>query len=88
MNYLLIHHKVADFAHWKGAYDSHLSARQQAGLTEIKLLHHINDANDVVVLFEAADVTRAKAFSESDDLRAKMQEAGVVGLPEILFLTD
>ena len=88
MNYVLVRHKVADFAEWKAGYDSHLPVRDEVRLKEIKLLQNAEDANEVVVLFEAADVARAKAFCASDDLRNKMKEVGVVGPPEILFLTD
>jgi hypothetical protein len=37
-------------------------------------------------LFEAEDLQKAQAFSESSDLREAMQKAGVVGQPDILFL--
>ncbi len=40
MNYLLIRHKVADFAKWKHGYDAHGSARANAGLKEERLLRN------------------------------------------------
>ena len=88
MNHLIVRHKVADFPVWKSGYDAHLPARKQAGLKELKLLHVAADPNDVVLLFEVADVIMAKAFCESADLRAAMEAFGVVGPPEITFLTD
>ncbi len=88
MNYALVHHKVADFAKWKAGYDTHLPARSEAGLKEIKLIHGIDNPNEVVVLFELADVAKAKAFASSEDLRTKMKEFGVVSEPEVAFLTD
>jgi hypothetical protein len=87
MTHLLVRHNVADFAKWKPVYDAHLAARQKAGLREKNLLRSINNPNEVVLLFEAEDLTRAQAFSESSDLREAMQKAGVVGKPEILFLS-
>jgi len=87
MTHLLVRHNVADFAKWKPVYDAHLGARQKAGLREKNLLRSINNPNEVVLLFEAEDLTRAQAFSESPDLREAMQKAGVVGKPEILFLS-
>jgi len=41
MNYVLIRHKVADFAKWKPVYDGHLSARQKAGLKEEHLFRNV-----------------------------------------------
>jgi heme-degrading monooxygenase HmoA len=86
MPHLLIHHKVENFAIWKRAYDGHRNARDQAGLTELHLLRTVADQNDVVILFETDDLERARAFVRSDDLRNKMQEAGVIGTPELLEL--
>jgi len=86
MTHILIRHKVADFAKWKPAYDAHLTARKEAGLKEQSLLRSIDNPNEVVLLFEAEDLKRAKTFTESSDLREVMQKAGVVDKPDILFL--
>ena len=87
MTHLLVRHLVADFAKWKPVYDDHLASRQKAGLRETNLLRSINNPNEVVLLFEAEDLKKAQAFSESSDLREAMQKAGVVGKPDILFLS-
>jgi hypothetical protein len=86
MPYLLARHKVADFSKWKPAYDSHLSARQKAGLKEEHLMRNTENPNEVIVLFEAEDLKRAKEFAASSDLREAMQKAGVVDKPDIYFL--
>ena len=39
-----------------------------------------------MLLLEIEDVDRARAFSESDDLRETMQKAGVIDKPDIYFL--
>ena len=88
MNYLLICHKVADFAKWKPAYDAHGSARANAGLKEERLLRNIDDPNEVVLLFSAQDLNKAKQFAASEDLRQRMQQAGVAGKPDIWLLND
>lgn len=86
MAFLLIRHKVKDFETWKTGYDAHQPKRTEAGLTEKFLLRGADDANEVVLLFEAQDLTRAKAFVASQDLREKMQEVGVIDQPDIYFL--
>jgi heme-degrading monooxygenase HmoA len=86
MTHLLVRHNVADVAKWKPLYDAHLTARQKAGLREKNLLRSVDNPNEVVLLFEAEDLQKAQAFSESSDLREAMQKAGVVGQPDILFL--
>jgi hypothetical protein len=86
MAFMLIRHKVKDFQAWKAGYDTHLTMRTAAGLTEKYLLRGADDRNEVVVLFEAQSLDGAKAFAASADLRAKMQEVGVIDKPDIYFL--
>jgi hypothetical protein len=85
-SYLLVRHKVRDFSEWKRGYDAHLPKRVEAGLGEKHLLRGAHDPNEVVILFEAQDLDRAKAFAESPDLRETMQKVGVVDRPDINFL--
>jgi hypothetical protein len=87
MLHLLVRHKVADFSTWKAAYDSHLSARQKAGLKQEHLLRNIDNPNEVILLFEAEHVDKAREFGNSSDLRETMQKAGVVDKPDIYFLS-
>jgi hypothetical protein len=87
MNYVLVRHKVADFSKWKPVYDAHLPARQKADLKEEHLLRNTDDPNEVILLFEADDIQKAKEFAASSDLRERMQEAGVIDKPDIYFLT-
>jgi hypothetical protein len=87
-NYLLIRHKVRDFNEWKPGYDDHSTARDSAGLAERQLLRSNEDPNEVVLLFEAADLDKARAFIASPDLREVMQKYGVIGMPDISFLND
>ena len=86
MNYLIIRHRVADFAKWKPFYDAHASARAAAGLTEKELLRDISDPNFVVLLFEAKDIAKARELVESASIKKAMQEGGVLGAPEFQFL--
>ena len=85
-NFVLVRHKVRDFAEWKRGYDAHLPKRTEAGLTEKHLLRGATDPNEVVLLLEAKDQNRAKAFVESADLRETMQKVGVVDKPDVYFL--
>ena len=85
-SYMLVRHKVRDFSKWKSGYDAHHPKRVEAGLTEKYLLRGAHDSNEVVLLFEAQDLNRAKAFAESADLRETMQKVGVLDKPDIYFL--
>ena len=87
-NFMFIRHKVRDFKTWKAGYDSHYPKRVEAGLTEKYLLQSADYPNEVVLLFEAQDINRAKAFAASSELRERMQELGVADKPDIYFLNS
>ena len=87
MAHMLIRHKVADFDKWKPAYEDHRSAREAAGLKDLNLWRNESDPSEVILLFEASDVAKAKEFANSPDLKEKMQAAGVQGSPDIVFLS-
>lgn len=86
--FVLIRHKVRDFNAWKTAYDAHRSKRSDAGLDERHLLRSSEDGNEVVLLLEAKNLTRAQAFASSANLRETMQAAGVIDKPDVYFLNE
>jgi hypothetical protein len=88
MAYVIIRHKVADFGKWKPVYDIHQPARQAAGLKDVHLWRNEDDPNEVIAVFESSDLSKARDFAGSSDLKEKMKDAGVQGAPDILFLTE
>ena len=60
--------------------------RAEAGLAEKHLLRRVQDPNEILPLFEAKGLGRARAFAESAALRETMQKVGVVDKPDIYFL--
>lgn len=86
MTYLLVRHRVADFANWKKAYDAHAGARATAGLKDKEVLRDLDDQNQVVLLFEVGDLEKAKEFSASSSLQEAMTAAGVTDQPDLYFL--
>ncbi len=85
---IMIHHKVQNFETWKKAFDEHAPARETAGCTGGELFQSADDPNEVVIRFSWDTLENARAFSSSDDLRAVMAKAGVVGQPTIVFLDE
>ncbi len=86
MAFVLVRHKVRDYAKWKRAYDAHAPARRKAALRQKALLRSVRNPKDVMILFQAASLAKAKKFTSSANLRKVMKEAGVTGKPEITFL--
>jgi heme-degrading monooxygenase HmoA len=88
MPYVLVRHKVQDYAKWRPVFDEHGVTRKASGSKGGYLFRSADDPNDLVILLEWTDVKRARQFVESDDLRQAMQRAGVSGQPEIHFLEE
>jgi hypothetical protein len=85
MGVMIVHHSVRDYAAWRPAYDAHEAARRAAGLTNGRVFRSTEDPNDILILFNTSDRRRAEEFGRSNDQRTTMQNAGVVGQPEIRF---
>ena len=86
MTLAIIHHKVRDFAAWKQAFDDHASAQTAAGMTNGRVFQGVDDPNEVTILFDVADIARAKEFAGSADLKTAMEGAGVVTAPSFFYL--
>jgi len=87
MSYAIYRTKVADYARWKQEFDDDAANRQAGGSKGGKLFRDASDPNVVVMLFEW-DLEKARQCSQSDDLREKMQRAGVLEPPDIFFLEE
>jgi heme-degrading monooxygenase HmoA len=85
---MLIRHKVKDYAKWKPVYDDHASARKEAGSKGARLFRKANDPDELVILFEWDSLDNARKFAKSEDLKKRMQEAGVSDQPDIYFLEE
>jgi hypothetical protein len=86
MALMVVCHKVRDYANWRSGYDAHEPMRAGAGLTNGRVYRNAEDPNDLVILLDVADVTKARAFAASEDLATAMREAGVLGAPGIYFI--
>jgi hypothetical protein len=87
MSFVIFRTKVADYARWKPIFDADGANRQAGGSKGGQLFRSADDPNEVVMLFEW-DLEKARQFSQSEELRAKMQEAVVLGPPDVYFLKD
>ena len=87
MAYVIVKHTVADYTRWKLIFDADGANRQVGGCKGGQLFRSADDPNEVVILFEW-DLKEAQQFTQHEELRAKMQEAGVLGSPELYFLEE
>lgn len=88
MVHVIVRHKVSDYSRWKEAFDAHLNARLAAGETGSRVFQGIDDPREVTLLLDWDSVEHARRFVSSDDTRATMKNAGVIGDPDIQFVQD
>ena len=86
MVYVFIKHKVEDYSRWKPVFDEHGTTRKKAGCKGGQLFHISDETNNIFILFEWDKKENATGFVESEDLKKRMQKAGVIGKPEIYIL--
>jgi quinol monooxygenase YgiN len=88
MVHVLVRHKVSDFNRWKESFDSHLNMRMHAGELGFRLFQSVDDPREVTLLLDWDSVEHARRFMGSEELRGRMQQAGVVGAPDVQYVLD
>ncbi|MGC2195213.1 MAG: hypothetical protein WA628_11110, partial [Terriglobales bacterium] len=53
-----------------------------------RIFRKAGNPNDLTLLFEWENLEKAQRYMTSDELRKKMQQAGVTGAPEIQYLAE
>ena len=86
MAHVLVRHSVQDYNKWKPVFDDVLDIRKAGGEKDCQIYHTDSDSNDLVILFGWDTQENARKYFESPKLREAMPKAGVMGLPEIIFL--
>lgn len=86
MPYVLIRHKVEDYARWRPVYDENDPPRDKYGLKKGKLLRNTDDPQELVLIFEIEDEERAREFLGLKELRQTMKRSGVIDEPSVYFL--
>lgn len=87
MSYLMVTQKVADYAKWKLIFDADSPTRLAGCSQGGQIYRSADDPNEVVILFEW-ELEQARQYSQSEEVRAKMREAGVLGAPAVYFLEE
>jgi heme-degrading monooxygenase HmoA len=85
VGYVLIIHRVKDYAAWKSVFDQAAPLRQAAGERSFTVLRHDDDANCVVHYSQWDSTAAARAFFESSELVEIRRRAGVE-TPEFHYL--
>lgn len=83
MSYVMIRHKVADYAKWKRGVRAAAEWRKKSGEKAFYVCRNRKSPNDLMVWCEWDTAARMKKFVRSAELRKAMKNAGVIGKPEV-----
>jgi hypothetical protein len=83
MSKLVVELRIGDYAKWRSVFDKNKSLRDAAGFKNLRIYRNADDVNDVVLLGETSDMRKLRKALTAPQLRAAMQEAGVVGQPMV-----
>jgi hypothetical protein len=85
---VIVRNKVRDLAAWKPFFVGDAKRQRDAGFTSWQLTRNKHDMNEVVIIFECADLDRAKPMFSDPSLAELMKKAGVVDQPTVFFLEE
>jgi heme-degrading monooxygenase HmoA len=88
MSHMLIKHHVQDYAKWRAIFDDKAGLRVENGEQYAHVFRNADDPDNIVIMFRWDSLENARRWTQDPRLKAAMQEAGVMGPPEILFLAD
>ncbi len=88
MPYILVRHKVEDYAKWKPIFDEDGVNRKAGGSKGAQLFRNADNPNELIILMEWDDLGKAKQFTQSPALREAMERAGVADQPDMYFLDE
>jgi quinol monooxygenase YgiN len=80
---LFIRHDVADYDTWRVGYDAFDETRRGMGVTGDAVYQAVGNPNDVTVTHDFESEDAAKAVLSSPELKGAMENAGVVGEPQM-----
>ena len=66
-------------------YNGHEKERTSAGITNGRVFHSPDNPNDVVILQDVVDVSKARTWLTSSEMKSVMEKSGVLGSPTIRF---
>jgi hypothetical protein len=84
---MFVRHSVSDFGTWKRSYDAFDRARREMGVAGDGVYQSIDDPLDVTIWHDFSSLRNAQNFARSQRLASAMEDAGVVGEPNIWFTT-
>ena len=84
----ILSHEVKNYADWKKGFDADEANRSSMGVKITGVFQSVENPNHVTVISQVPSVEAIKGFLANPELKATMEKAGVIGMPEIKILSS
>ena len=85
MAIIILSHDVKNFASWKPIYDADVERRNSVGFKELAVGTKSDNPQKVYMIWEG-DPAPLEKMMKDPDLKAKMEKAGVISVPEVIVI--
>jgi len=85
---LMIEHRVSDWDEWRRGFEAHRPVQERYGATGFLLYRREDDPSIVAVVMQFPTKEQLDAFLSDPSLGEAMQNAGVVGVPQVRTYTE
>jgi hypothetical protein len=88
MAFAIARHKVRNYDDWRPHYDNDEERRSGAGIRTVNVMRSAEDPNDIWMYWEVDSPDTLNQMLSDPDLKAKMEEAGVISEPEVTIFNN
>jgi quinol monooxygenase YgiN len=85
MVHVIVQQEAKDYAQWKEVFEEYARVRKEAGSQGSRIFRNETDPNDITVLHEWDDITKARTFFQSNYLQRIFEKAGITCEPQIYY---
>lgn len=83
MAMMTVQFTIGEYSKWRKGFDAGKPMRASAGISNERVFRNADNPNEVIIVGDASDVQKAQQMMSSPELKARMQESGVVGAPKV-----
>ena len=83
---VILSHEVTDYAAWRKLFDDGEPLRSEAGVKTNGVYTSVENPNHVTVFAEFPSVEAVQGFMANPQLQSTMEQAGVIGKPDVKIL--
>jgi len=85
---VIVSHEVKNYLDWRKVYDQDENNRSKAGINLKSVYQSTDNANMITMIGEAPSVEAVNNFMANPELKAAMQQGGVISKPEVKLMRE